>query len=171
MDEKQIRRKLISEQILEALTASGMSRKEFAQKMRRLPSEVTKWLSGKHNFTSDLLAEISVVLQKPITGVDRLESYGPYSSIDEIEPYEEGKLYDSVICRVGIDLPLETLSRLRRLADSQGMALSQFMVTELENLSKESPVSAYTFAGIWNDSYPSVDEIVSARTSNRLPEA
>lgn len=51
------RRKRTAEEILDALTASGMSRKEFALKMGRQPSEVTKWLSGKHNFTSDLLAE------------------------------------------------------------------------------------------------------------------
>ena len=66
--EKDARRQRTAEEILDALKASGMSRKEFALKMGRQPSEVTKWLSGRHNFTLDLLAEISVVLSCPISG-------------------------------------------------------------------------------------------------------
>ena len=59
---KKVRRKRTSEEIADALAASGYSKKEFAMKMHRQPSEVTKWLSGSHNFTIELLAEISFVL-------------------------------------------------------------------------------------------------------------
>ena len=36
--------------------------KKFAEKVGKLPSEVTKWLSGTHNFTVDTLCEIATVL-------------------------------------------------------------------------------------------------------------
>jgi len=48
--------------IADALTAKGMAKKQFAQKVGRKPSEITKWLSGTHNFTLDTLTDIEQVL-------------------------------------------------------------------------------------------------------------
>ncbi len=39
-----------------------MAKKQFAQKVGRKPSEVSKWLSGTHNFTLDTLTDIEQVL-------------------------------------------------------------------------------------------------------------
>lgn len=44
------------------ITERGWSKSEFAEKVNKNPSEITKWLSGTQNFTIDTLAEISVVL-------------------------------------------------------------------------------------------------------------
>jgi len=55
------RRKRISEEISCALRKTGYSKKEFAARMGRMPSEVTKWLSVTHNFTSDLLIGCSAI--------------------------------------------------------------------------------------------------------------
>lgn len=38
----------------------------FAAKMNKNPSEITKWLSGTHNFTLDTLSEIACVLGIPV---------------------------------------------------------------------------------------------------------
>lgn len=65
-----IRLTIVAEQIEDALKKRGLSRKQFADLMGRRPSEVTKWLSGKHNFTIALLQEISDVLGTSITGVE-----------------------------------------------------------------------------------------------------
>lgn len=64
------RRKIAAEQIEAAMKLCGLSKKQFAEKMHRSPSEVTKWLSGEHNFTIALLQEISEVLNARITGVE-----------------------------------------------------------------------------------------------------
>jgi ribosome-binding protein aMBF1 (putative translation factor) len=48
--------------IADALTAKGMAKQQFAQKVGRKPSEITKWLSGTHNFTLDTLTDIEQVL-------------------------------------------------------------------------------------------------------------
>ncbi len=40
----------------------GMSQKEFAKKMGKTEAEVSRWLSGRHNFTIRTIAKISKVL-------------------------------------------------------------------------------------------------------------
>ena len=37
----------------------GLTKKEFAEAVGKRPSEVTKWLSGQHNFTLRTLAMLS----------------------------------------------------------------------------------------------------------------
>ena len=49
------------------ITSRGWSKSEFAEKVNKNPSEITKWLSGTQNFTIDTLAEIGVVLNMPIS--------------------------------------------------------------------------------------------------------
>jgi transcriptional regulator with XRE-family HTH domain len=48
------------------ITAQGWGKSEFAEKVNKNPSEITKWLSGTQNFTLDTLAEIGVVLNIPV---------------------------------------------------------------------------------------------------------
>lgn len=45
-----------------AIKAKGMRKIEFAKKLGKLPSEITKWLSGTHNFTISTLIDIEQVL-------------------------------------------------------------------------------------------------------------
>jgi len=40
----------------------GWSKGDFADRVGKHPSEITKWLSGTHNFTTDTLSEIAVAL-------------------------------------------------------------------------------------------------------------
>ena len=65
---KVARRMRIAIQIADAMEAQHISKKELACKMGRQPSEITKWLSGDQNFTSDTLAELSYYLHAKITG-------------------------------------------------------------------------------------------------------
>lgn len=82
------RQKIAAEQIEEAMKARGLSRKQFADLMHRNPSEVTKWLSGKHNFTIVLLQEISNALGVEITGVEDIDAL--------IDGFEDGNVQDSL---------------------------------------------------------------------------
>jgi ribosome-binding protein aMBF1 (putative translation factor) len=47
----------------DAMKAKGLGKKQFADKVGRKPSEITKWLSGTHNFTIETLADIERVLE------------------------------------------------------------------------------------------------------------
>lgn len=49
----------ISERLERLIKDKGLSKKEFADAIGKRPSEVTKWLSGQHNFTLRTLAMLS----------------------------------------------------------------------------------------------------------------
>ena len=48
------------------LKSRGWGKTEFAEKVNKNPSEITKWLSGTQNFTIDTLAEIALVLDMSV---------------------------------------------------------------------------------------------------------
>lgn len=52
--------------IAEAMASVGVTNSDLARMMGKSPSEITKWLSGTHNFTIDTLTEISNALNVEI---------------------------------------------------------------------------------------------------------
>ena len=56
------RKMLLSARILDGLKQKGWKKRDLADVMNKNPSEVTKWLSGTHNFTVDTLEEIGFFL-------------------------------------------------------------------------------------------------------------
>lgn len=59
----------ISTRIYELMTQRGLSKAEFARSIGKRPCEVTKWLSGQHNFTIATLAMLSTFFGQPIITV------------------------------------------------------------------------------------------------------
>ncbi len=61
----------IAARIDEAIKSKGMRKNEFALRMRKQSSEISKWLSGNQNFTIETLIEIEhalgVELIAPVT--------------------------------------------------------------------------------------------------------
>lgn len=55
-------RMLVAKMLHDYLDIRGISQQEFAGKMGKQPSEVSKWLSGNHNFTIDTLSDIGYYL-------------------------------------------------------------------------------------------------------------
>lgn len=52
----------LSDRIDEQMKAQGISRRELARRTGKRPSEITRWLSGQHNFTLATIAKLSVAL-------------------------------------------------------------------------------------------------------------
>lgn len=52
----------ISDKIAGILEEQGMTQKMFAKKMGKSETEISRWLSGTHNFTLRTLSKISAVL-------------------------------------------------------------------------------------------------------------
>jgi transcriptional regulator with XRE-family HTH domain len=68
IEKVQIETKFNLANALESLLKNkGISKSEFAAKMGKSPSEISKWMSGKHNFTIDTLMEIAHALKVDIT--------------------------------------------------------------------------------------------------------
>lgn len=59
----------ISDRIYDLMQERGLSKKQFADALGKRPSEVTKWLSGQHNFTISTLAMLSAFFGKSIITV------------------------------------------------------------------------------------------------------
>ena len=59
----------ISNRIDELMRERGLSRKQFADALGRRPCEVTKWLSGQHNFTLKTIAMLSAFFGKAIVNI------------------------------------------------------------------------------------------------------
>lgn len=59
----------VSDRIDALMQERGLSKKQFADALGRRPSEITKWLSGQHNFTLSTLAMLSSFFGQPIITV------------------------------------------------------------------------------------------------------
>ena len=59
----------IADEISRLMQERGLSKKQFADALNKRPSEVTKWLSGQHNFTLRTLAMLSTFFGKPLIEV------------------------------------------------------------------------------------------------------
>lgn len=57
--------------INQLLREKNISKKELADKMDKNPSEISKWLSGGHNFTLRSLAKLSAELGEPLIEVPK----------------------------------------------------------------------------------------------------
>ncbi len=68
--ERTEKRMLLAARIDDAIKAKGWKRKDFAEALGKTPSEITKWLSGTHNFTSDTLFDIEHVLNIKLVRLD-----------------------------------------------------------------------------------------------------
>ena len=61
----------IANRIYDLLKAKNLTQHEFASRMGKRDSEISRWLTGTHGFTTATLAKISGVLGEPIVEVRR----------------------------------------------------------------------------------------------------
>ena len=59
----------VSNRIYEIMKEKGLSKAEFARSLGKRPCEITKWLSGQHNFTLSTLAMLSAFFGQPVITV------------------------------------------------------------------------------------------------------
>ena len=59
----------ISNRLDALMRERGLTKKQFADALGKRPNEVTRWLSGEHNFTLATLAMLSTFFDQPIISV------------------------------------------------------------------------------------------------------
>lgn len=59
----------VSDRLVDLMKEKGVSKTSLAQDLGKQPSEITKWLSGQHNFTLRTIALLSAYFGKPIINV------------------------------------------------------------------------------------------------------
>lgn len=76
----------ISDQITECLKKENLSQKDLSDKLGIPQAEISKWMSGSHNFTIKTIAKISAALNHPILIAPMY--------VNEIEVKDEMDLYN-----------------------------------------------------------------------------
>jgi DNA-binding helix-turn-helix protein len=61
----------IAERISEVLKAKNLTQKDFANRLHKRESEVSKWMTGRHNFTMQTIAKIEVALGCKLINIAR----------------------------------------------------------------------------------------------------
>lgn len=61
MEQTKVKMQLAA-RMADLVEAKGWNKSQFAEKVGKNPSEITKWLSGTHNFTIEVLTEIAFAL-------------------------------------------------------------------------------------------------------------
>lgn len=59
----------ISNRLDKLMQEKGLSKKQLADAIGKRPSEITRWLSGEHNFTISTLSMLSSFFGQPIITV------------------------------------------------------------------------------------------------------
>ena len=61
----------VADRLFDLIEEAGMTQKEFAKKIGKSESEVSVWMTGRHNFTLRTLAKVSSVLNADIVSVPK----------------------------------------------------------------------------------------------------
>ena len=59
----------ISNRLAELMQERGLNKRQLAQALGKRPNEITRWLSGEHNFTISTLAMLSTFFGKSVINV------------------------------------------------------------------------------------------------------
>ncbi len=163
MDTKEFRRRTVAAQIKSAMRELGLNRKQLAEKMGRSPSEVTRWLSGQHNFTLDLLTELSDCLGQPISGFIDL----PTGVLEDPAGMQESPHLD-------IQLPADAYECLCEKAEKLGTTPNAYARRVLLRNAENKELTAMDFCGIWSDMGMTTEELIAEikgyRTDNKIHE-
>lgn len=73
---------ILATKIANAIKAKGLKKYEFAEILDKQPSEISKWLSGTHNFTIDTLMDIERVLSVQLLDIKNWNTFGNYEKVD-----------------------------------------------------------------------------------------
>lgn len=57
--------------INQLLESKGLNQQEFAEKLGKRPSEISKWINGSHNLTLKTIAKMEAVLEAPLMAIPK----------------------------------------------------------------------------------------------------
>jgi transcriptional regulator with XRE-family HTH domain len=87
------KRMTLATKIANGIKAKGLKKKEFAERMGKVPSEISKWLSGTHNFTSDTLMDIEAELGIKLINLDNWTNYEKFEKVEVKSDIKQAPIY------------------------------------------------------------------------------
>lgn len=87
---------ILATKIANAIKAKGFKKSEFAEILGKQPSEISKWLSGTHNFTIDTLMDIERVLSIQLLDTGNWDRLEKYQKVEIKRPNSSATIYKLV---------------------------------------------------------------------------
>ncbi|MEX0988166.1 MAG: helix-turn-helix transcriptional regulator [Bacteroidales bacterium] len=85
---------ILATKIANAIKAKGLKKSEFATLMgKEHQSEITRWLSGTHNFTVDTLLDIENVLSIQLLDTKNWDTFDKYKKVKLKPNTSQAKIY------------------------------------------------------------------------------
>lgn len=118
-------------QIIDILEEKRMLRKTFAELMGKNESEISKWLSGFHNFTISTLCKIEIVLGRTIITTPAAEKKKLSKDIDSLI----SRISENVnaFSRIKVNVKLNSLTTESQSAKLLKMQWEEFQFVEPDN--------------------------------------
>lgn len=94
----------VANRIYDILEERNMSQKEFASLLHKSEAEVSRWLSGTHNFTMSTIAAINAALHEDVLTVPEKQRYifislpRDFTKGIPANSKESNRIYQSVFC-------------------------------------------------------------------------
>ena len=105
--ERLVKRNLaIANKVRNILDEKGLSDKDFAKMLNKTPSEISKWLSGTHNFTGKSIIKMELALEERLLHVEPVKEYVHLGLIkgtwqESVNEYTEVKYQETMPGKVG----------------------------------------------------------------------
>ena len=86
----------IAERISEILKAKGLTQKDFARLLNKRDSEISKWLTGRHNFTTQTIARIETALGSKLISIAHWLGYANKHILKHQEIHNKSVTYHQI---------------------------------------------------------------------------
>lgn len=97
LSEQNDRRMGLAVKIANTLHERGITNQEFAYMMGKKPSEISRWLSGTHNFTTETLWQIERTLKVQLLTSSPVEPNDVYNELKALISDEVQKALHSIL--------------------------------------------------------------------------
>lgn len=96
----------IANKIHELLEKRGLKAADLARMLNKKPSEISKWLTGTHTFTTKTVTKIETVLGEDIIHIEPQKEYVYFKVMIPNESLEEEMLFEnSEVFTKGVEVP------------------------------------------------------------------
>lgn len=105
--ERLVKRNLaIANKVRNILDEKGFSDKDLAKMLSKTPSEISKWLSGTHNFTGKSIIKMELALEERLIHVEPVKEYVHLGILkgnmqEAIKEYTENNYQETMPAKIG----------------------------------------------------------------------
>ena len=115
-----MKKMLLAARIDDAIKARGWQKQDLAKALHKRPSEISKWLSGTHNFTTETLWEIEKILGTDLINLQEQDAedvtqHAFVSALENLDGFREEASFSTWLLRIATYAALKVLRKRKGL--------------------------------------------------------